>query len=44
MAEVRIKDVNDALWRKIKSKCALRGITVRELILRFLEAEARKEK
>jgi len=44
MAEVRIKNVNDALWRSIKILAVKRGTTVTKLVLGLLEKEARKEK
>jgi hypothetical protein len=32
-----LKGVPDALWRKVKSKCALNGLTIKHLIVEFLQ-------
>lgn len=42
MAAYTLKEVDDKLWRKVKSLAALRGITIKELILDLLEKEVKK--
>lgn len=42
MAAYTLKDVDDKLWRKVKSLAALRGMTIKELILDLLEKEVKK--
>ncbi len=37
-----LKEVDDKLWRKVKSLAALRGMTIKELILDLLEREVKK--
>jgi len=37
-----LKEVDDKLWRKVKSLAALRGMTIKELILDLLEKEVKK--
>jgi len=39
-----LKDIDEGLWRKVKSLAALRGITIRELIIELLEKEVKKGK
>jgi len=33
-----IRDIPDSLWRKVKAKCAMKGITIRQAIIDLLEA------
>ena len=44
MGSYTLKDVDDKLWRKVKSLAALRGMTIKELILDLLEKEVKKGK
>ncbi len=44
MAAYTLKEVDDKLWRKVKSLAALRGMTIKELILGLLEKEVKKGK
>ena len=37
-----LKDIDKSLWRKVKAIAALRGITIKELILDLLEKEVKK--
>ena len=39
-----LKEVDDKLWRQVKSLAALRGMTIKELILDLLEKEVKKGK
>ena len=39
-----LKEVDDKLWRKVKSVAALRGITIKDLIIELLEKEVKKGK
>ena len=39
-----LKDIDKNLWRKVKSIAALRGITIKELIIGLLEKEVKKGK
>ena len=44
MAAYTLKEVDDKLWRKVKSIAALRGITIKDLIIELLEKEVKKGK
>jgi len=44
MADYILKGVDDKLWREVKATAALRGMTVKELIIRLLEKEVNKLK
>jgi predicted DNA-binding ribbon-helix-helix protein len=37
-----LKEVDDKLWRKVKSLAALRGMTIKDLIIDLLEKEVKK--
>ena len=39
-----LKDIDKNLWRQVKSIAALRGITIKELIINLLEKEVKKRK
>jgi len=39
-----LKGFDEGLWRKVKALAALRGITIKELILDLLEKEVKKGK
>ncbi len=39
-----LKGFDESLWRKVKALAAIRGITVKELILSLLENEVKKGK
>lgn len=36
-----LRDVPESLWRRVRALCALRGCTVRDLIIGLLEAETK---
>ena len=42
MADYILKNVDDKLWHKIKVLVAMRGTTIRKLILDLLEKELKK--
>ncbi len=42
MGSYTLKEVDDKLWRKVKALAALRGMTIKELILDLLEREVKK--
>lgn len=44
MAAYTLTEVDDKLWRKVKAIAALRGITIRDLIIKLLEKEVKKGK
>jgi predicted HicB family RNase H-like nuclease len=44
MADYILRDVDDKLWRKIKAVAALQGMSVKDLIIKLLEKEAKKLK
>ncbi len=39
MASYTIKNIDDNLWRKVKELAAMRGITIRQLIVDLLRRE-----
>ena len=43
MADYTLKGIDQALWRKVKSLAALRGITIKQLIIGLLIKEIEKE-
>ncbi len=42
MTSYILREVDDKLWRKVKSIAALRGITIKDLIIELLEKEVKK--
>ena len=42
MADYILKGVDDKLWREVKAAAALRGMTVKEFIIKLLEKEVHK--
>jgi hypothetical protein len=44
MADYILKEIDDKLWREIKALAALRGKTIKGLIIELLEKEVRKLK
>jgi predicted HicB family RNase H-like nuclease len=42
MADYILKGIDDKLWRKVKAVAALQGISVKDLIIKLLEKEAKK--
>jgi hypothetical protein len=38
-----LRDIDDELWKKVKSQAALEGVTVKEVILGLLRAYVLKE-
>ena len=42
MADYILKGVDDKLWREVKAAAALRGMTVKDLIIKLLEKEVHK--
>jgi hypothetical protein len=41
MASYIIRDIDESLWRKVKSKAAAEGVTTKAIILRLLAAWVR---
>jgi len=39
-----LKGFNEDLWRKVKALAAMRGITIKDLIIDLLEKEVKKGK
>jgi hypothetical protein len=44
MADYYLKGIDNKLWREIKAVAALQGISVKALIIKLLEKEAKKLK
>lgn len=44
MAAYTLTEVDDKLWRKVKAIAALRGMTIKDLIVKLLEKEVKKGK
>ena len=44
MADYILKNVDDKLWHKVKVLVAMRGTTIRSLIIELLEKEVKKGK
>jgi hypothetical protein len=44
MADYILKGIDDQLWREVKAVAALRGLTVKDLIIKLLEKETKKLK
>ena len=44
MADYILKGIDDKLWREVKAIAALQGMTVKDLIIKLLEKEAKKLK
>jgi hypothetical protein len=44
MADYILKGIDDKLWREVKAVAALQGMTVKDLIIKLLEKEAKKLK
>ena len=44
MADYILKGVDDKLWREVKAVAALQGMSVKDLIIKLLEKEAKKLK
>jgi len=44
MAAYTLEKVDDKLWRKVKVLVAMRGTTIRNLIIELLEKEVKKGK
>jgi len=44
MADYILKKVDDKLWHKVKVLVAMRGTTIRNLIIELLEKEVKKGK
>ena len=42
MADYILKGIDDKLWRKVKAVAALQGVSIKDLIIRLLEREAKK--
>jgi hypothetical protein len=42
MADYILKGIDDKLWREVKAVAALQGMTVKGLIIKLLEKEAKK--
>lgn len=39
-----LRDIDDELWRKVKSKAAAEGLTVKDVILELLAEWAKRKK
>jgi len=44
MTSYILREVDGKLWRKVKAIAALRGMTIKELIIDLLEKEVKKGK
>ena len=44
MADYILKGIDDQLWREVKAVAALQGMSVKDLIIKLLEKEAKKLK
>ena len=44
MTSYILREVDEKLWRKVKAIAALRGMTIKELIIELLEKEVKKGK
>ena len=44
MTSYILREVDEKLWRKVKSLAALRGMTIKDLIIELLEKEVKKGK
>jgi len=42
VAAYTLKEVDDKLWRKVKAVAALRGKSIKDLIIELLEKEVKK--
>jgi hypothetical protein len=42
MADYILRGIDDKLWREVKATAALQGLTVKDLIIKLLEREAKK--
>jgi hypothetical protein len=42
MADYILKGIDDKLWREVKAVAALRGMSIKDLIIKLLEKEAKK--
>jgi hypothetical protein len=42
MADYILKGIDEKLWRKVKAVAALQGMSVKDLIIKLLEKEAKK--
>ena len=42
MADYILKGIDDQLWREVKAVAALQGMSIKDLIIKLLEKEAKK--
>jgi predicted HicB family RNase H-like nuclease len=44
MADYILRGIDDKLWREVKAVAALQGVSIKDLIIKLLEKEAKKLK
>ena len=42
MADYILRGIDDKLWREVKAVAALQGVSIKDLIIKLLEREAKK--
>lgn len=42
MASIIVREIDETLWRQVKSKAAMEGLTLKALVVEFLEGYVKK--